>query len=135
MRALREAAAIAGRGRAAAAVLRFDVPVGGPAGPHPGAGPVLGAGRGGAAADGCWHDARGEVIAWTCAAHRELAGELARAGLSAGRKPGRWVPAGIAWHPAPPRGDGSRHDRLSVLSGEHAARPSFPWPAGFSLTG
>jgi hypothetical protein len=61
-----------------------------------------GAARCAAAADGRWHDTRGAVIAWTCAAHRELAGELARAGLPAGRRPGRWLPAGIAWHPAPP---------------------------------
>jgi hypothetical protein len=47
VRALRDAAATPGRGRAAAAVLRGDVPVGSPAGPHPAAGPVLGAGRGG----------------------------------------------------------------------------------------
>jgi hypothetical protein len=33
------------------------------------------------------------VIAWTRAAHREVAGELARAGL----------PAGIAWIPPRPR--------------------------------
>jgi len=42
------------------------------------------------------------VIAWTCAAHRELAGSLARAGLPAGRRLDRWLPASIAWHPAPP---------------------------------
>jgi Plasmid pRiA4b ORF-3-like protein len=61
-----------------------------------------GAARCSAAADGRWHDTRGVVIAWTCAAHRELAGELARAGLPAGRRPDRWLPASIAWHPAPP---------------------------------
>jgi hypothetical protein len=43
-----------------------------------------------AAADGRWHDTKGTVIAWTCAAHRDLAGELARAGLQ----------DDIAWHPA-----------------------------------
>jgi len=47
VRALREAAAIAGRRRPAAAVLRGDVPVGSPPCPHPDAAPVLGAGRGG----------------------------------------------------------------------------------------
>jgi hypothetical protein len=54
-----------------------------------------GAARCGAAADRCWRDARGAAIAWACAAHRDLAGELARAGLPAGRQPDRWVPAGI----------------------------------------
>jgi hypothetical protein len=80
------------------------VPVGGPAGPHPANGQVLGAGRGGprcgAAADGRWHDTRGAVIAWTCAAHCELVGELARAGLPTGRRLDRSLPASIAWHPA-----------------------------------
>jgi hypothetical protein len=42
------------------------------------------------------------VIAWTCAAHRELAGELARACLPAGRRLDRWLPASITWRPAPP---------------------------------
>ena len=67
---------------------------------------MLGAGRAArceAAADGRWHDTRGVVIAWTCAAHRELAGELARAGLPAGRRPDRWLPASITtWRPATP---------------------------------
>jgi hypothetical protein len=53
------------------------------------------------AAEGRWHDTKGAVIAWTCAAHRELAGELARAGLPSGRRPDRWLPASLTWHPAP----------------------------------
>jgi hypothetical protein len=61
-----------------------------------------GTARCGAAADGRWHDTQGEVIAWTCAVHREPAGELARAGLPAGRRLDRWLPVGIAWQPAPP---------------------------------
>ena len=61
-----------------------------------------GAARCTAAADGRWHDTRGAVIAWTCPAHRELAGELARAGLGGGRRLDRWLPAGVAWRPAPP---------------------------------
>lgn len=52
-----------------------------------------------APADGRWHDARGTVIAWTCAAHRDLAGDIARA--APGRKPGRWLPAAVAWRPDP----------------------------------
>ena len=61
------------------------------------------------AADGRWHDTRGAVIAWTCAAHRELAGELARAGLPAGRRLDRWLPASIAWRPAAPAVTGPGH--------------------------
>jgi hypothetical protein len=52
-----------------------------------------------APADGRWHDVRGTVIAWTCAAHRDLAGDIARA--VGGRKPGRWLPAAVAWRPDP----------------------------------
>jgi hypothetical protein len=52
-----------------------------------------------APADGRWHDARGTVIAWTCAAHRGLAADIARA--ADGRKPGRWLPAAVAWRPDP----------------------------------
>jgi hypothetical protein len=93
-----------------------------------------GAARCGAAADGCWHDARGAVIAWTCAAHRELAGELARAGLPAGQRLDRWLSAGIAWHPAPPVLTGPGHDRLSVYPGSalrgrrFPGQPDLAWP-------
>jgi hypothetical protein len=50
----------------------------------------------------------GGVIAWTCAAHRELA----RAGLPDGRRLDRWLPASIAWHPVPPGVTGPGHDRV-----------------------
>jgi hypothetical protein len=59
-----------------------------------------GAARCPAPADGRWHDARGTVIAWTCSAHRDLAGDIARA--APGRNPGRWLPAAVAWRPGPP---------------------------------
>jgi hypothetical protein len=51
---------------------------------------------------GAWYDTVGRVAAHTCAAHRELAGELLRAtGLGRGRKLDRWLPAAVAWSPPP----------------------------------
>lgn len=65
-----------------------------------------GAARCPAAAAGAWYDTRGVVIARTCAGHQQLAGELAAAGLPAGRRLDRWLPRNVAWHPrqAPPPG-------------------------------
>ena len=71
------------------------------------------------AADGRWHDTRGTVIAWTCAAHRDLAGELARAGLPAGRKLDRWLPAAIAWRPVPPAVTGPAYTLTVRLEDVH----------------
>jgi hypothetical protein len=56
---------------------------------------------------GAWYDQRGTVAAHTCAEHRELAGELLRAGMPRGRTLDRWLPANVRWSPpqqaAPPR--------------------------------
>ncbi|MGH3781320.1 MAG: plasmid pRiA4b ORF-3 family protein [Pseudonocardiaceae bacterium] len=63
-------------------------------------------GRCTAQAAGAWYDTRGAVAAHTCAEHRELAGDLLRAGMPRGRKLDRWLPASIGWspvqHSAPP---------------------------------
>jgi len=60
-----------------------------------------------APAEGAWYDTRGVVAAHSCAGHRELVGELLRARMPKGRRPDRWLPAGIRWSPAqhapPPR--------------------------------
>jgi Plasmid pRiA4b ORF-3-like protein len=55
------------------------------------------------AATGTWYDTAGRVAAHSCAAHRELVGELLRtAKLPQGRTLDRWLPATVRWTPHPP---------------------------------
>lgn len=61
-----------------------------------------GLGRCAGRSTGAWYDHRGAVAAHTCAEHRELAGDLLRAGMPRGRKLDRWLPASVRWSPAQP---------------------------------
>jgi hypothetical protein len=66
-----------------------------------------GLGRCAARSAGAWYDQCGTVAAHTCAEHREVAGDLLRAGMPRKRTLDRWLPANVRWSPpqqaAPPR--------------------------------
>ena len=64
-----------------------------------------GLGRCATRSTGAGYDQRGTVAAHTCAEHRELAGDLLRAGMPRKRTLDRWLPANVRWSPpqqAPP---------------------------------